>query len=63
MAKTRTWYEAAEYCEETFGSYVDYSEGFFICPECAEPVYECDWDDHPDWRMCPICEINWEDIE
>ena len=48
MAKTRTWYEAAEYCEETFGSYVDYSEGFFICPECAEPVYECDWDDHPD---------------
>jgi hypothetical protein len=33
-------------------------EGFFICPECGEPIYECDWDEHPDWSECPICEWN-----
>ena len=59
----KTWYQAMEYCVASFGSYVDKEEGFFICPECGEPIYECDWDDHPDWTMCPVCEIFWEDIE
>lgn len=61
--KFTTWHEVAEYCEETFGSYVNWDEGFFICPECAEPIYETDWEDHPDWNCCPICEASWEDIE
>ena len=49
-----TWLEAAIYCEETFGIHVDTREGFFICPECGEPIYECDWRGH-DWDYCPIC--------
>ena len=53
-----TWLEAAVYCEETFGVHVNMEEGFFICPECGEPIYECDWDEHPDWSECPICEWN-----
>lgn len=59
----RTWYDAAEYCEETFGSYVDWDEGFFICPECAEPIYEVDWNEHSEWDMCPVCEINFDSID
>lgn len=59
----RTWYEAAEYCEEAFGSYVDWDEGFFICPECAEPIYEVDWDKHSEWDMCPVCEVNFDSID
>ena len=39
-----TWLEAAVYCEETFGVHVDMKEGFFECPDCSEPIYECDWD-------------------
>jgi predicted RNA-binding Zn-ribbon protein involved in translation (DUF1610 family) len=52
-----TWLEAAVYCEETFGVYVNMKEGFFICPECGEPIYECDWSNH-DWDECPICGWN-----
>ena len=59
----RTWYDAAKYCEETFGSYVDWDEGFFICPECAEPIYEVDWDEHSEWDMCPVCEVNFYSID
>ena len=51
----KTWEEAAKYCEETFGVYVDWEERFFHCPECDDVVHECDWNDH-DWRMCPVCE-------
>ena len=54
-----TWYEAAEFCEKTYGIYVDLDEGFFICPECAEPIYECDWENH-DWATCPICEFEFQ---
>ena len=49
-----TWLEAAIYCEETFGVHVDMREGFFECPECGEPIYECDWRSR-DWDFCPIC--------
>ena len=52
-----TWLEAAVYCEETFGVHVDMKEGLFICPECGEQIYECDWRDH-DWNYCPICEFD-----
>jgi predicted RNA-binding Zn-ribbon protein involved in translation (DUF1610 family) len=49
-----TWEEAAKYCEETFGVYVDWEERFFHCPECGEPILEEDWEDYS-WGMCPIC--------
>ena len=57
-----TWLEAAIYCEETFGIHVDTREGFFICPECGEPIYECDWRGH-DWDYCPICNFNFMEGE
>jgi hypothetical protein len=55
-----SWEAAAKFCEDTFGVYVDWEERFFHCPECDEPIYECDWSN---FSMCPICEIDWEDIE
>ena len=58
--KFMSWEAAAKYCEDTFGVYVDWEERFFHCPECDEPIYECDFDN---FTMCPICEIDWEDIE
>ena len=56
-----TWHEAGTYCEEVYGVHLDSNEGFFICPECGEPIYEKDWPRERNWRMCPICEIDWED--
>jgi hypothetical protein len=57
-----TWHTAAVCCEEFYGVHVDMNEGFFICPECGEPIYECDWEEHSDWEMCPICEFCWEEF-
>ena len=51
------WENAAKYCEDTYGIYVDYEERFFICPECDEPIYECDWEDE-EFILCPICEFH-----
>jgi predicted RNA-binding Zn-ribbon protein involved in translation (DUF1610 family) len=58
-----TWLTAAVYCEETFGVQVDMAEGFFVCPECGELIYECDWDAYSDWDCCPICEWNFMEGE
>lgn len=58
----KTWEEAAKYCEDTFGIYVDWEERFFYCPECNEPLFAEDWENH-DWNSCPICEFVWEDAE
>lgn len=56
-----TWLTAAVYCEEVYGVHVDMKEGFFVCPECGELIYECDWDGYGDWDVCPICEFNFEE--
>ena len=56
-----SWLTAAVYCEEIFGVHVDMAEGFFVCPECGELIYECDWDAYSDWSVCPICEFNFEE--
>ena len=58
----KTWEDAAKFCEETFGSYVDWEDEYFLCPECAEPIYSGDWEDI-NWSMCPVCETGWEEIE
>ena len=51
------WKDRAEQVEEDYGTLVDYTERFFICPECGEPVYECDWDSEElATYICPICE-------
>ena len=51
-----TWNYCAHYCEKTYGTYVDWDEEFFLCPECGEPIYKSDWDEHDDWNVCPVCE-------
>lgn len=53
----RRWKEMALFCEREYGIQVELEEGFFICPECGEPLYECDWHEHM-WDFCPICEFN-----
>lgn len=57
-----TWKQAAKFCEETFGIFVNWEERFFICPECDEVLLEEDWDEH-NWESCPICESCFEEIE
>lgn len=53
-----TWNEAAKMCEIIYGVYVNWEEWFFICPECGEPIYECDFNEFDTY---PICEFEWED--
>ena len=52
-----TWLEAGVCCEETYGMSLNTAEGYFVCPECRKPIFECDWKDH-DWSMCPICDFD-----
>ena len=56
------WEKTAKMCQDTFGIHIDWEERFFICPECDEPIYECDWEDH-NWDECPVCGTLWEEIE
>lgn len=61
MKKT-TWKVVAKYVKETYGSHVDWMEGFFICPECGEPIYAEDWGDE-ELEICPVCEFEWFEEE
>ena len=49
-----SWFYIAQTLEKDYGIHVDYEEGFFICPECGEPIYEDDYDLL--YTICPICE-------
>ena len=54
----------AQTIEKEFGMYFDREEEFVECPECGEPLYDCDWesseymkissDGHVVWQ-CPVC--------
>lgn len=58
------WENNARYLEKVYGTYVDWEEKFYICPECDEPVYECDWDENELCDFyCPICEFTEEERE
>ena len=48
------WLVAATYCEEEYGMPLNTKEGYFVCPECSEPLFFEDWPKH-DWEICPIC--------
>lgn len=56
-----SWEEAALYCNNIYGSYIDVEEQFFICPECGEPIYKEDWS--IGLETCPICTFPWLDDE
>ena len=60
------WENVARICQELYGSYIDWEERFYICPECCDPVYEDDYDRRKDFYpekgvgpICPICEYNY----
>lgn len=58
------WEKVAHMVEEETGTLVDWDEEFFICPECGEPIYKCDWQNEDyllgrtsgDRFYCPVCE-------
>ena len=54
------WEENAEYIKDCCGNdFVNYEERYYHCPECGEPIYECDWTQRELAEFfCPICE--WE---
>lgn len=56
------WELKAKYAQKTYGSYVDWEERFYECPECGEPIYECDWTEE-DLKdvICPICGFSEEE--
>ena len=51
------WSEVAKVVENDFGMQVDWEERFFVCPECQDPVYECDFNKNIVLALgyCPIC--------
>ena len=55
------WLVAATYCEEEYGISLNTKDGYFICPECAEPLYEEDWKHH-NWETCPICGFEFMEV-
>lgn len=58
------WEKNAKYCEATFGIYIDWDERFYHCPECGEPIYECDWTTYElENELCPVCGFNKDDEE
>lgn len=54
------WKKAAIHGAAVYGVFVDADEHFFECPDCGEPLYECDWgfDTTNGWHHCPICEFD-----
>lgn len=56
-----TFEKLARLMELTYGVQYDREEGFFICPECAEPIYAEDWSQEDLEEGCPICEFAWFD--
>jgi len=58
------WLHNAIMVEKVYGGYVDWEEKFYECPECGEPIYECDWMDRALKEfICPVCEYSEESEE
>ena len=58
------WEINAHEVEDIYGGYVDWEERFYNCPECGEPIYECDWSaDDLHAMLCPVCEMLHEEDE
>ena len=58
------WEKVAHKVQKDTGTFVDWEEEFFICPECGEPIYKDDWQEedyfmghyYTDTIYCPVCE-------
>ena len=50
------WEINAHAVEDVYVGYVDRYERFYECPECNEPIYECDWTaEDLKKELCPVC--------
>ena len=51
------WSEVAKIVENDFDTQVDWAEKFFVCPDCGDVVYECDFNTDSVLALgyCPIC--------
>ena len=49
------WEQNACAVRDIFGGFVNWDEGFYNCPSCGEPIYECDWDEDDLDSICPVC--------
>ena len=59
-----SWYYVAQYIiEQAYDGFVDWDEEYFICPDCGEPVYKCDYPYIDLGMTCPICETKIEEDE
>lgn len=64
MKEKTTWECNASYVEDVCGGYIDWDERFYECPDCGEPIYECDWDEVTlNTFLCPVCELTYDDLE
>lgn len=58
------WESNAVIVEGTYGGFVDWDERFYNCPECGEPIYECDWSDEElSETLCPVCDFGKDEEE
>ena len=53
----KLWLNAAKYCAKVYGSEINLEEEYFICPECGEPIYACDWPEE-EFVICPVCDFH-----
>ncbi len=49
------WEKNANIVETVYGGFVDREEGFYLCPECEEPIYKDDWSEEELEELCPVC--------
>lgn len=57
-----SWESNAKIVENVYGGQVDWQDEFFICPECGEPIYKCDWTPYElEVALCPVCDFVEED--
>lgn len=64
------WEAIGEMLDRVYGVEVNSEEGFFLCPECGEPIYAADYlcgepiygADYMNLDVCPVCGFNWFNV-
>jgi hypothetical protein len=57
-----SWEYVARYLvEQECGGFVNWTEEYYICPECEEPIYKEDYPMIDIGMMCPVCEAEVEE--
>lgn len=49
-----SWEELARFCFSQYGTYVNWEQRCFICPQCGHFIYEKDFDSNID-LMIGVC--------